>query len=1216
MDIDAAISAYSQLIEHVFSDKKMMTTSGSGTYKASKLEEELKNIVRDATGDENTRMMESVRDTNKCQVMVFAMSEHNLTASAPRIFRSYTGPNNEMPNCPIWQAIRASMAHPALFKSIVINDGVVAETLVGGDVGCSNPTRHVLGEVSAMHSDQYVSSIVCIGAGHARTIEIPRSNPLHRMIPTNVLIAMKNVATDSEKVAQEMDAQFQGTNAYWRLSVDQGMQGVRASHWQRMNEVVAHTRAYTHKPDVTDRLQKVAQAMVNRNAVVGVKYITGKALEVPLQQSAGVKRCPAPSPMFTGYERHVSQVIGCIVGPRNERRVCVIHGLGGAGKTQVALKSIERTIDKWADIVYVDATSRETAENALKGFAIAKRAGETCQDAIRWLEQSSQPWLLVFDNADDPGLALPELIPKVATGSVLVTTRLRTLGQLGQGPGCECQLSRMNREEAIELLVRRTRMKLEDLSQEENDAANGLVDDLGYLALAIVHSGAYVSCRNMSIKTYRNQCREQMKSMLERYSQLPANIEEYGKTVYTTWLMSFERLSLRAKEILWMLAYLHHDMIKEEIFKRAAANLDREPILPTDSITQANRQYVKGYLTGVLNSDKHWDANGFSTLVDELVSYSLIEYDRVNDAYTLHVLVHDWARSLASVSSPEAAKRASHLLAMSIDWSDGNETHTYRRSLITHVSGILALPSKLDLDDAAYFSLVYRDNGRWNEQERLDIAVLDARKEGLGKGHHGTLTSMNNLASTYWNQGRWSEAEALNVEVLEVSRRELGATHPSALTSMNNLASTYSNQGRWSEAEVLNVEVLEVRRRELGATHPDTLTSMANLASTYMNQGRWAEAEALNVEVLEVMRRELGATHPVTLTSMNNLASTYWNQGRWIEAEALNVGVLEVMRRELGAIHPDTLTSMANLALTYQNQGRWSEAEALNVEVLEVRRRELGATHPSTLSSMANLASTYWNQGRWSEAEALQVEVLEVRRRELGPSHPRTLLSMYNLSSTYFNTKQLDKAESLLLLTVTANKTVFGECHQETLDALELLSRVYREQGCLRENEFEVLQQEISKVKTEHTAQVAHEAACHTTFRNQTTPFLSTMIVLRAREPTPQPKTEPTPPSGFEADALRFPFTEPAAPVAEVNVPSPGTKTEQDGTMSEYADADRDDFAGGSADEDAETDIDGDSEASENGEAGAILLSPATLVPPFDPTSTLGCSSSTPDERT
>ncbi|QRW09739.1 patatin-like phospholipase protein [Ceratobasidium sp. AG-Ba] len=146
MDIDEAIIAYSCLIERVFSDKKMISTSGSGTYKANRLEDELKAMVRGATGDENTRMMMQAEAKEKCRVMVFAMSAHSMTASTPRIFRSYQGPNNQMPDCPVWQVIRASMAHPELFKSMTIDDGVVPESLVGGDVGCSNPTRHVLAE--------------------------------------------------------------------------------------------------------------------------------------------------------------------------------------------------------------------------------------------------------------------------------------------------------------------------------------------------------------------------------------------------------------------------------------------------------------------------------------------------------------------------------------------------------------------------------------------------------------------------------------------------------------------------------------------------------------------------------------------------------------------------------------------------------------------------------------------------------------------------------------------------------------------------------------------------------------------------------------------------------------------------------------------------------------------------------------------------------------
>jgi uncharacterized protein (DUF2164 family) len=104
---------------------------------------------------------------------------------------------------------------------------------------------------------------------------------------------------------------------------------------------------------------------------------------------------------------------------------------------------------------------------------------------------------------------------------------------------------------------------------------------------------------------------------------------------------------------------------------------------------------------------------------------------------------------------------------------------------------------------------------------------------------------MGNLASTYRNQGRWNEAEQLEVQVMDMRKKLLGAEHPDTLTSMANLASTYRNQGRWNEAEQLEVQVMDMRKKLLGAEHPDTLTSMANLASTYgiredgMRQSSW-----------------------------------------------------------------------------------------------------------------------------------------------------------------------------------------------------------------------------------------------------------------------------------------------------------------------------------------------------------------------------------------
>ena len=147
------------------------------------------------------------------------------------------------------------------------------------------------------------------------------------------------------------------------------------------------------------------------------------------------------------------------------------------------------------------------------------------------------------------------------------------------------------------------------------------------------------------------------------------------------------------------------------------------------------------------------------------------------------------------------------------------------------------------LFDAGWFA---NGKGNYGIAEKMNKQAADAYMEALGPEHRSTLSSIGNLALTYWNQGRWKEAEELQVRVMETRKTVLGQEHPDTLMSMNNLASTYSNQGRWKEAEELLVRVMETRKTMLGQEHPDTLTSMANLASTYLGQGRWKEAEELD----------------------------------------------------------------------------------------------------------------------------------------------------------------------------------------------------------------------------------------------------------------------------------------------------------------------------------------------------------------------------------
>ncbi|KAL2822076.1 hypothetical protein BJX63DRAFT_417851 [Aspergillus granulosus] len=182
--------------------------------------------------------------------------------------------------------------------------------------------------------------------------------------------------------------------------------------------------------------------------------------------------------------------------------------------------------------------------------------------------------------------------------------------------------------------------------------------------------------------------------------------------------------------------------------------------------------------------------------------------------------------------------------------------------------------------------------GRWNEAEKLGVQVLETRKAVLGARHPSTLASMGNLASTYSNQGRWNEAEKLQVQVMETKKigrwneaenlevqvmetrkTVLGAEHPDTLTSMTNLASTYWNQGRWNEAEKLQVHVMETLKTVLGAEHPDTLASMNNLAHTWHSQEKVHVALALMGECDMLCKKVLGPSHPHSISVSHHLSN-------------------------------------------------------------------------------------------------------------------------------------------------------------------------------------------------------------------------------------------------------------------------------------------------------------------------------------------------------
>ena len=186
-----------------------------------------------------------------------------------------------------------------------------------------------------------------------------------------------------------------------------------------------------------------------------------------------------------------------------------ITGLGGIGKTQMALEYAYRYGSKYAAVLWVRAASSSELVSSFVELASVLNLPERNEqdqsiivEAVqRWLRLHTG-WLLVFDNMDDPAVAKP-FLPNVGSGHLLFTTRVQALSDIAQ---C-IEVQQMKPEIGALLLLRRAgiippQAMLEQADKDKCTIASEISKEVDGLPLALDQAGAYVSETSCSLWDY------------------------------------------------------------------------------------------------------------------------------------------------------------------------------------------------------------------------------------------------------------------------------------------------------------------------------------------------------------------------------------------------------------------------------------------------------------------------------------------------------------------------------------------------------------------------------------------------------------------------------------------------------------------------------------------------------------------------------------------
>jgi len=644
-----------------------------------------------------------------------------------------------------------------------------------------------------------------------------------------------------------------------------------------------------------------------------------------------------------------------------------------SGKTQAAVAYAEElwTSEDIDILVWITATSRPALLSTLAEAAMAMQAAEVQAELatgaaeavaasfLRWLRQTTRPWLVVLDDLADPAIMASDW-PRGATGRTLITTP-DPAALPDEYRGTVIPVGSFSPRQSLAFLMGRLTADL-----DQRQGAVDLVGELGHEPLALVQASAVIAGSELT-------CRGYLDALDARRARAAGDGPPPAAAL--TWSLAVEHADTLISDLahvqLVFTALLDGNGVPGTVYSAAARRFG----MP-ESVTGEGLAALE--TAGLLSADRsvapalirmNWAVQAAIRAAappDLFTAAAQAAADALLDAWPLAGQPDHVARAFRNCTE-SLRHTAGHAL-----WAEGCHGVLQRYGQSLEAAGLagpaadyweeLAAASGQALGPTHPDTVAIRErlaltrmaSGNPDQAIALFRSALAERVATLGRDHLSTAQAAQDLGCALLSAGRAAEAIAVLDETAACFERIAGAGSGEAAAAQEDLAAAHASAGHPATAITLYRQALATRQRLAGPAHPDALATCRKLGDAYLADGQVKNAISLYKRILDEREKSLGAMNEETIGARGALAAGYFAAGRMSQALQLLEQVRSQYIAVIGAEHRTTLAVGLNLANAYQSVGRLTDAVRLLEDTVE--RCERSLPHSDSLAIAAREA--------------------------------------------------------------------------------------------------------------------------------------------------------------------------------------------------------------------------------------------------------------------